>query len=45
MYMHPLYPYITNLHGALGLVVGVVGDVGRGVEQLPDAVTAVGGHH
>jgi hypothetical protein len=33
---------VSRLHGALGLVLGIVRHVGRGVEQLPDAVAAVG---
>jgi hypothetical protein len=33
---------MSRLHRALGLVLGVVRHVRRGVEELPDAVAAVG---
>jgi hypothetical protein len=33
---------VSRLHGALGLILRVVRHVGRGVEQLADAVAAVG---
>ena len=36
---------VAGLHGAFGLVLGVVRHGGVGVEKLPDAVPAVGAHH
>ncbi len=36
--------YVSRLHCALGLVLRVVRHVGGGVEELPDAVPAVGCH-
>ena len=44
-YTHKLIYRVIHLHGPLGLVVRVVRDVGRGVEKLPYAVSAVGGHN
>ena len=36
---------VSRLHDADGLVLGVVGDVGRAVEEAVDAVTAVRPNH
>ena len=36
---------VSRLHDADGLVLGVVGDVGRAVEEAVDAVPAVRPHH
>ena len=35
----------AHLHGSLRFVLGVVRDVRNGVEELADAVAAVGGDH
>ncbi len=48
---HPLRDHgldgeaVARLHHADRLVLGVVRHVGRAVEQLMDAVAAVGAHH
>ncbi len=36
--------HMSWLHGALGLISGIMGHVGRGMEERADAMPAISGH-